>query len=311
MRPSWILSDEERVRRFQGRNVKGKNRQKMMKEDTEPMIVEEDAASVGGHSTNSSETLELNDGVADDNLDSVEKIGGLIRRVCTRRHDDLDSDLLQSLVQLTSQGGIMTAATAAQLSEVIQSRSAACLQLLPEFQSLDPRDQAAIIQHNLPLIHRFRQSLCLMTPHIGWRMLAEVIIGSKLGEEEENLPTDLSGSPKKPFQYESFFTSPFASNSSEYLHKEALMRDIASRVDIDDEHQLLLMLLILAFNHDFLDLKNRQQVEKIQLKYVVLLQIHMRSKYANSLAACKLTKALMLPAVARELVQVTKNCFII
>ena len=65
MRPSWILSDEERVRRFQGRNVKGKNRQKMMKEDTEPMIVEEDAASVGGHSTNSSETLELNDGVAD------------------------------------------------------------------------------------------------------------------------------------------------------------------------------------------------------------------------------------------------------
>merc|ERR1719471_2259139 len=59
MRPSWILSDEERVRRFQGRNVKGKNRQKMMKEDTEPMIVEEDAASVGGRSTNSSETLEL------------------------------------------------------------------------------------------------------------------------------------------------------------------------------------------------------------------------------------------------------------
>ena len=105
------------------------------------------------------------------------------------------------------------------------------------------------------------------------------------------------------------FSFPWCqSQEVETIHK-TMMEDIASWVDIKDEVQLILLALILAFNHDFLDLEGRGQVEKIQLKYVILLQTHLRTKYPTSLAASKLTKAVMLPAVTREIVQITKKRF--
>ena len=301
MRPSWILSDEERVRRFQGRsNLKGVNKKtsKVIPKE-EPMVVDDDSGSVGGSS--SSEAVEQQEEV----IDSIEKIGLLIRRIVTDRHDDMDPELLQKLLQVTLQGDSMTAATAAQLGDIIEARTAACLQLLPEFQSLQTRDKKAILEHNLPLIHRFRQSLCLSSDNIDWKTIVGTFIGDKLLEEaEENLPTDLSGSPKKQFQYESLFNADSMPLS--------IMTDISSWVDVEDQRLLVLLVLILAFNHDLLDLEDRQLVEKIQLKYVVLLQVHMRSKYANnSMAACKLAKAVMLPSVTRELANLTKNSPII
>ena len=302
MRPSWILSDEERVRRFQGRsNLKGVNKKtaKNMSKTEEPMIEDEDSGSTGGNS--STEAGEQPEEV----IDSIEKIGLLIRRLCTGRHDDMEPELVQKLLQVTLQGDSMTTATASQLGDIIEARTAACLQLLPEFQSLQAKDQRAIMEHNLPLIHRFRQSLCLSSDKLDWKRIAAALIGDKLLEEaEENLPTDLSGSPKKQFLYESLFNGESIPMS--------IMRDITSWVDVEDQRLLVLLVLILAFNHDLLDLEDRQLVEKIQLKYVVLLQVHMRSKYANnSLAACKLAKAVMLPSMARELVNLTKNCPII
>jgi len=184
--------------------------------------------------------------------------------------------------------------------------------MIPEFQTLSLDDQEAILEHNLPLIHRFRQSICLHSKDLNWTKMMEILIGKDvLKEEAENLPTDLSGSPKKCFQYSDFFTKPWVTSPEvETLHKN-LMEDITSWVDPNDDIQIILIILILAFNHDFLDLQGRSQVEKIQLKYVILLQSHLRTQYTNSLAASKLTKAVMLPAVAREIVTITKDRFII
>ena len=69
MRPSWILSEEERVRRFHGRNPKpekinkktsrsapGAKSPKHLQEPDmeEPMMCDDDSSSVGGHSTSES-----------------------------------------------------------------------------------------------------------------------------------------------------------------------------------------------------------------------------------------------------------------
>ena len=98
---------------------------------------------------------------------------------------------------------------------------------------------------------------------------------------------------------------------SDYPHGEGLADPVSFVDDLPgfskDEVQLILLALILAFNHDFLDLEGRGQVEKIQLKYVILLQTHLRTKYPTTVAASKLTKAVMLPAVTREIVQITKK----
>jgi len=326
MRPSWILSDEERVRRFHGRTVSEKSekskKSKLVKspkcspkldgDSEEGMMVDDDASSIGTQSASSgSDLIDTLEQVEMDR-DFVAKLSEMMTRVCTWRHDDIERHVLKDILLVTLHGSPLTISTAAHLDDIINSRSRSCLQLIPEFQSLCPSDQAAILEHNLPLIHRFRQAMCLHAPFMSWSRLMELLLGPEIIKaESENLPTDLSGSPKKQFKYEDLFTSPWCqSEEVEKLHK-ALMEDISSWVDFHDHVQHILIILILAFNHDFLDLKGRSQVEKIQLKYVILLQTHLRSKYSNSIAASKLTKAVMLPAVAREIVQVTKKRFVI
>ena len=51
------------------------------------------------------------------------------------------------------------------------------------------------------------------------------------------------------------------------------------------------------------------QVERTQLRYVLLLQAHLRGRHPAALAASKLTKAVMLPAVTREILQITQKRF--
>lgn len=322
MRPSWILSDEERVRRFHGRTLqgrveKGTGRGRKLKQEKsspkssskgsdteEPMSLDEDLPS-SVEARSSPDSVASLPPVTEDKVD-LQGLCQLFRRVCSRRHDDLDPGLLTDLLQVTLHGTSLSEVTASQLSEVIDARSRACLQLLPEFRALSPQDQAAILAHNLPLIHRFRQALCLHT--MSWSDLIRELIGEeKIRQEEENLPTDLSGSPKKKLAYKDLFTFPWCQSTEvETIHK-TMMEDIASWVDVKDEVQLILLALILAFNHDFLDLEGRGQVEKIQLKYVILLQTHLRTRYPTTVAASKLTKAVMLPAVTREIVQITKK----
>ena len=278
------------------------------------MLCDDDSSSVGGHSTSESvDSLTTSSTSSNDvDKDFMLKLIKMIFRVCSSRHDDIPTQVLTDILQVTLNGTSLSQSTAGHLDDIIHSRSQTCLQMLPEFKTLSSKDQEAIIEHNLPLVHRFRQALCLHAPHMSWSKMIEVMIGQeRLQEEADNLPTDLSGSPKKQFQYQSLFTSPWCqSKEVELLHK-TLMEDIASWVDFHDQIQIILLALILAFNHDFLDLEGRSQVEKIQLKYVILLQSHLRSIYPNSLAASKLTKAVMLPAVAREIVQITKKSFII
>ena len=88
------------------------------------------------------------------------------------------------------------------------------------------------------------------------------------------------------------------------LHKH-LMKDISESVDSDDEIEIILIVLIIAFSADFLDLKDRNKVEKMQLKFVLLLQAHYSAMYPEKEVAGRLAKALMIPALARQIVQLT------
>ena len=333
MRPSWILSDEERVRRFHGRvraektkpgPLQGSNVAEVKYEE-EVMECDEDTTSVKSGTgsldsdTSSCEPREITKGV-------VGEFSELIKKVFTGRHDDLSALALTDLMSVTMHGTCLTSltpSTVSQLNAVLENRTRACLLLLPEFQCLHPGDQRTILEHNLPLIHRFRQALCLNSS-LSWTSLVQLLIGEeKLNEEALNLPTDLSGKEveRERFQYSNLFSGPGAawaqsssssSSSSDTERKtRGLMEEISAWVDTKDHIQLTLLVLILAFNHDFLDLKGRSLVEKIQLKFVMVLQSHLRSVHTSSVAASKLTKAVMLPAVTRELVHLTKKKMII
>ena len=142
MRPSWILSEEERIRRFHGRGRSSGGKC--------------DAGGVGG---TEHEDAVMNTGSAvslpnvllpradlmcpapigpplesSRQLGAAERLrilqyGEVMRRCCSGRHDDLEPALLDSLVQSTQAGGVLTCTTAERLSTIIDTRTRVCFTL--------------------------------------------------------------------------------------------------------------------------------------------------------------------------------------
>ena len=134
----------------------------------------------------------------------------------------------------------------------------------------------------------------------------------KLSEIEQDVPRDLSkASLPQQFEHKHLFTSPWCQSKEAEEQHLGLMSQISSWVDPEDRIQLILLTLILAFNPDFLQLENRVQVEETQLRFVLLLQMYLRSTLSSQAATNRLAKALMLPAITRQIYDITKKRIII
>jgi len=309
MRPSWILSDEERVRRFHGRTKAGKG--EGGRSTSPPRSPEERASPL-------SRTVSPNpySGLTEEDRARILSYGELMLQ-CLSGHpdlEDLEPSLLIDLLQVTLHGTSLSGKTALQVSYLLEHRTRNGLTLLPEFQALPPRDQLRVIQHNLPLVHRFRQALCLARPNLSWKKLVEIFVGEeKLRSCEENVPHDLSGksSHVRPMEYRDLLASSWCQSSPEIEHHlKSLVKELAASLDLEDEIQIILIALIIAFCPDFLDLGGRSAVEQTQLKFVLLLQAHLASS-SSCVAVTKLAKTLMVPAIARQIHQVSRERLII
>merc|ERR1711892_791934 len=309
MRPSWILSNEEKEKRFHGQDKgKGHKSEKHGCNLTQDLLPSYHPFS----SIPDSPTKEPNhhQSLTTEDLLQIRKYGEVMKSCCTGRHDDLDPHTVTELVQIALDGSSLSQQTAAQLHTAVESRTSQCFFLLPEFQSLPPPDQDQIIQNNLQMVHRFRQALWWGHSKYQAMDLVELLMGVDKCTELENIPQNLSLkiSSTQPFEYNSLFTSPWHpySGDDEVLHK-SLMKDISDNVDGDDEIEIILIVLIIAFSPDFLDLSDRRRVEKIQLKFVLFLQSHYRDICPEMMIATKVTKALMIPSVTRQILQVTRS----
>jgi hypothetical protein len=66
-----------------------------------------------------------------------------------------------------------------------------------------------------------------------------------------------------------------------------------------------LLTFILLFNADFYTLQNRDRVEKIQMKYIMVLQRYLRSRMSPEAANTKFLEAMMLISHARQAFEIT------
>jgi len=326
MRPSWILSDEERLRRFHGRasctKRKGRQQQQSPLSPGSPgwdQFQREKARSrqqnnlmcaVDSPSTHPNPYVALS---PEDHL-TILRYGEVMKRSCTSPHQDLEPQLLTDILQVTLHSTSLSYQTAVQLHNILENRTRSCFTLFHEFQALPPGDQFQVVEHNTPLVHRFRQAVCLTNPRLSWSGLVKIFVGEEKLREVENVPHDLSAkqTEKKPFDYQDLFTAPWRIQSKEVTQMhETLVNEIANSVEFEDEIQMVLIVLIIAFNPDFLDLKDRHGLERTQFKFVLLLQAHLSSHNPPHIAAVKLAKALMVPAIARQLHQLTKERLVI
>jgi len=287
MRPSWILSDEERERRFHAHSRERSHKAGEQK-DTRP---------------------EPTNNISPEDDNQILQYGDMMRRCCADRHDDLSAHLVTELVQSALHGTSLSFHTATQLHTAVENRTRQCLNLLPEFQCLTHHDQDQIIHHNLQMIHRFRQSIWWGNSKFSWRSIVGMLIGEGKCLELEDIPQDLSikSSASQLFEYKSLFSSPWCQSVEMEVQHKNLMREISSHVDSYDEVEVILLVLIIAFSSEFLDLKDRCQVEKTLLKFALFLEAHYSTVHSKKVAAEKLSRSLMIPAIARQIVQITRN----
>jgi len=74
-----------------------------------------------------------------------------------------------------------------------------------------------------------------------------------------------------------------------------------------DPLMVALMTLILAFHADFYTLVNRERVEKVQLKYIIILQRYLKSKLKPETSNTKFLDAMLLIDQTREAWQISRN----
>lgn len=110
--------------------------------------------------------------------------------------------------------------------------------------------------------------------------------------------------------YQQIFPEKWANDSQVEQRHEEIMSRIQSwpkKEDNElDNNMVILMTLMLMFNTDFDGLINKTLVENIQLKYSMLLQRYLRSKMAPELANKKFLEAILLLSYTKEVWEMNK-----
>eukprot|EP00092_Neocalanus_flemingeri_P003211 GFUD01003433.1.p1 GENE.GFUD01003433.1~~GFUD01003433.1.p1 ORF type:complete len:764 (+),score=132.24 GFUD01003433.1:47-2338(+) len=120
---------------------------------------------------------------------------------------------------------------------------------------------------------------------------------------------DLSDTPRFP-TYQEIYHKNWANDSKvEERHMEIMNRIQSwpkNEYNELDYNMVILMTLMLIFNADFDGLVNRNVVENVQLKYSMLLQRYLRSKMSPELANKKFLEAMLLLSYTREVWEMNK-----
>ena len=228
MRPSWILSEEERARRGQGKGGKGGEGQ------GKNIKVEEGQERPGlspvGHSQESAMEME-----------EVRRWGEAAW-VCLRGQEPLPLEMIAPLAASRSSPA---------LANMLDIRTEACCRLLPQLTCLPPTTQARLVTHNLPLVTRLRQAVCLAS-HLPISALLSFV------------------SPQQACQIPSGEYRDLWQAEERQLEQ---LQEVAAWLQLEDPMQLLLLVLLLLFCPDGLAPEDKVTAERIQLKYVLLLQV--------------------------------------
>ena len=250
MRPSWILSEEERARRYQSTQLTIHApivpRKHLLFTFCIIPLLRSHGRSTGKACPAPPHAVPT----------SLAELGEVVRwgemaRACLKGTEALDLGIVLALQQGTCPPALALA---------IERRTEACCRLLPQFSSLPDSTQRALLSHNLPLLKRLRQAVCLASG-LPLSALVGFINEALLPQGLSDIRTTYRGLWK---------------GESEAL---GLLEDVANWVELGDVTQLLLLFLLLLFCPDNMGVEERPMAERAQLKYVLLLQVSFSQTY--------------------------------
>jgi len=311
MKPSWVLSDEERNRRFNKLNkLKSSNSNKTLAKKEPSIRVPEIYITF---------TLE------------EQKLIEFIQNKFNFCH----KSWLRNMLIIDRGAGINLIEAAYQIAPLkpgsFKTMQKAChiffvTKVLPNFINLDTLtsdDQAQILHGRTSnLSHMFKTSQCLKIERVEsgvtvktvgdmcplQKQVAEIAADHEMAESVD-FTTIMSRfkvgwNPRFP-TYREAFPPGWAGDKDIETRHEVIMRKIQAWPR-DAAHQLdhtmlLIFCLILLFSADHEKLQQRELVENVQLKYTTLLRRYLKSKMAGPVANKKFLEAIMLISDTKEL----------
>jgi len=325
MKPSWVLSDEERNRRFNKFNRI--NMKTVSKESDavrrkasirlpelymtftveEQIMLEDIQNKFKVNQTTWLKNLLLLDRNAGVNLiEASFQITPLTFRTYQVLEKAFQLYFLQNIVPQFTQG---TKLTMKDISQITSGDNGGIAHQFKVSQCLKIKDVEGEVKEERPAACKTEGDHCPISKQLNDVTSNKDIVESLNLTSMMNKLSLVNEKPKFP-SYDELFPSKWANNKTlEERHKEIVSK--IQKWPKDDTNEFdsnlaLLMTLILLFNADFNTTVDKGVVENIQIKYILLLERYLRSKLSPEESNKKFLEAMLLLSYTKEVWEMNK-----
>lgn len=293
MKTSWVLTDEERKQKFEGRGKRKSGSEE--KEDKSEM----DQASTAGSKLIMSE-------------EEMTNIQDYVRASHYWEHskvNDMDTNLIRQIIRMVAFRANLDDLGQDQLHNLMVERTTRFANSLSEFQDLCPEDRKEILSNNISVVLKLKAG-SFFHPRLEWTSQLSPLLGTgeveKLDVKLRSL--NVSGLDRLKLNYKQFFTCSFLQTEQIEMEFTQLLTSIGSWAK--DEKEYILVTLVILFCPDMLNLIDRKRVEETQLKFATLLHKYLNNKHLSEpeVARSRFANGMQLVTKCKELnVLITNN----
>jgi len=260
MKTAWVLTDEERKLKFEGR-VKKKRKSENNNIDDD---LEEKVSPFDTNYISDEEMSEVNYYLEISEYHEISKV------------HDMETTLIREIIRLVAFQQSLSKSGQAQLRSVMAERLHLLAIRILEWIPLPSNDVEMLLHQNIPILVEM-QICTFFNPDLMWTDQITPLIGrdevSKLERKLRSL--NVTGLDDVRLDFDQFTT---AFSTDKYVKE--LVRYISSGPK--DPQEFVLTTLVLLFCPDLLDLSDRRRVEDIQTKFAVLLHKYLKKKHRAS-----------------------------
>merc|ERR1719150_1968139 len=284
MKTTWVLTDEERKQKFEGRKKKRKSG------SIDEEIVDDPLARVG---------------ISSQELEEVEQYVRTSGHWDVSKVSDMNTSLIREFIRMVAFKHSLSAWGQEELRSVIRRRVERFANGVRELQELTYGDRQTILTTNLPRLLELQ--LCsTFNPDLQWTEQLSPLLGQEETDKLDNKLRSLNVTDLDDLHlsYLQFFPSYQHRDKTRLLN---LITDIGSWSQ--DEKEYVLVSLVLLFCPDMLDLIERRRVEDCQLKFATLLQKYLSNKHSADpeVARSRFTSGMQLVTKCKELHAIISN----
>jgi len=277
MKTTWVLTEEERKQKFEGRKKKRKSG------SIDEEIVDDPLARVG---------------ISSQELEEVEQYVRTSGHWDVSKVSDMNTSLIREFIRMVAFKHSLSAWGQEELRSVIRRRVERFATGVRELQELTYGDRQTILTTNLPRLLELQ--LCsTFNPDLQWTEQLSPLLGQEETDKLDNKLRSLNVTDLDDLHlsYLQFFPN--------YQHRdEARLLSLISEIGgwSQDEKEYVLVSLVLLFCPDMLDLIERRRVEDFQLKFATLLQKYLNDKHKlePSVAVSRFAGGMLLVTRCRE-----------